>query len=104
MHQPFSTTHVPWRARLPLAGAVDRETEWRARNRCLFESGTTSSNPSSSSGESSANQAFVARTERPTGKREKNRFSLGGTDGSNPSLYIRLFKSWLNRPWPAFSH
>ena len=68
MHQPFSTTHVPWRARLPWLpgtrnrrfrrlersqhGAVDRETEWRARTAVLFESGTTSSNPPSSSGES----------------------------------------------------
>jgi hypothetical protein len=71
MHQPFSTTHVPWRARLPwLPGTRNRRFRRLERSQpvpstgkpngelgtaVLFESGTTSSNPSSSSGESSAN-------------------------------------------------
>jgi hypothetical protein len=71
MHQPFSTTHVPWRARLPwLPGTRNRRFRRLERSQpvpstgkpngelgtaVLFESGTTSSNPSSSSGESRAN-------------------------------------------------
>jgi hypothetical protein len=68
MHQPFSTTHVPWRARLRwLPGTRNRRFRRLERSQpvpstgkpngepgtaVLFESGTTSSNPSSSSGES----------------------------------------------------
>jgi len=61
MHQPFSTTHVPWRARLPwLPGTRNRRFRRLERSQpvpstgkpigelgtaVLFESGTTSSNP-----------------------------------------------------------
>src|SRR5712671_5567305 len=74
MHQPFSTTHVPWRARLPwLPGTRNRRFRRLERSQpvpstgkpngelgtaVLFESGTTSSNPSSSTGESTANLSF----------------------------------------------
>jgi hypothetical protein len=79
MHQPFSTTHVPWRARLPwLSGTRNRRFRRLERSQpvpstgkpnggtaVLFESGTTSSNPSSSSEESIGNVIFgdSSRTE-----------------------------------------